>query len=90
MRWDLRRAAADRGIWTAVEMHRRLAQHGLVISTGKMSGLWSGQPISLKLADLDAICAALACGIGDLLIPERTGREQPVPAADPLLGGPAA
>jgi hypothetical protein len=35
-----------------------------------MSGLWSGQPISLKLDDLDVICAVLSCEIGDLLIPE--------------------
>ncbi|MGW0580766.1 helix-turn-helix domain-containing protein, partial [Streptomyces sp. NPDC002920] len=35
-----------------------------------MSGLWSGQPISLKLDDLDVICVVLGCEIGDLLIPE--------------------
>ena len=33
-----------------------LAEHGLVISAGKMSGLWSGQPASIKLDDLDVIC----------------------------------
>jgi len=35
-----------------------------------MSGLWSGQPVSLKLEDLDVICAVLGCEIGELLIPE--------------------
>ena len=35
-----------------------------------MSHLWSGQPASLKLDDLDIICAALDCEIGELLIPE--------------------
>ena len=73
MRWNLRLAAAQRGIWKASELHRRLAEHGLVISAGKMSGLWSGQPVSVKLDDLDVIwvpshqisplrrCAAQSC-----------------------------
>jgi hypothetical protein len=47
-----------------------LAEHGLVISAGKMSGLWSGQPASIKLDDLDVICAVLGCQISDVLLPE--------------------
>ena len=75
MRWNLRLAAAQRDIWKASELQRRLAEQGLVISAGKMSNLWSGQPVSLKLADLDVICAVLGCEIGELLVPE------PVPDA---------
>jgi DNA-binding Xre family transcriptional regulator len=70
MRWNLRLAAAHRSIWKASELQQRLAEHGLVISAGKMSGLWSGQPASVKLDDLDVICAVLGCGIEELLIPE--------------------
>ena len=70
MRWNLRLAAANRGIWKASEMQHLLAEHGLTVSAGKMSGLWSGRPISIKLDDLDAICAALGCQIGELLIPD--------------------
>ncbi|MFJ7589447.1 helix-turn-helix domain-containing protein [Streptomyces sp. NPDC097617] len=70
MKWNLRLTAANRGIWKASELQRMLAERGLVISAGKMSGLWSGQPISIKLADLDVICAVLGCGIAELLIPE--------------------
>ena len=70
MIWNLRLVAANHGIWKASEMQRRLAGHGLVISAGKMSGLWSGKPASLKLDDLDVICAVLGCGIEELLIPE--------------------
>ncbi|MFC5828038.1 helix-turn-helix domain-containing protein [Nonomuraea insulae] len=70
MKWNLRLAAANRGIWKASELQRSLADHGLVISAGKMSGLWSGQPISVKLSDLDVICVVLGCQIGELLIPE--------------------
>jgi DNA-binding Xre family transcriptional regulator len=70
MRWNLRLAAANRGIWKASELQRQLAEHGLVISAGKMSGLWSGNPASVKLDDLDIICAVLGCGTEEVLIPE--------------------
>lgn len=70
MKWNLRLTAANAGIWKASEMQRLLAERGLVISAGKMSNLWSGQPISLKLSDLDVICAVLDCDVADLLKPE--------------------
>ena len=35
-----------------------------------MSGLWSGRPASVKLSDLDVICAVIGCGVEELLIPE--------------------
>lgn len=61
---------AQRGIWKAGELQRTLAEHGLVISAGKMSGLWSGSPASVKLDDLDIICAVLDCGVEEVLICE--------------------
>lgn len=70
VKWNLRLAAAQRGIWKASELQRMLAERGLSISAGKMSGLWSGQPASIKLDDLDVICAVLGCGVADVLIPE--------------------
>ena len=39
MKWNLRLTAANKGIWKASELQRSLAEHGLVISAGKMSGL---------------------------------------------------
>jgi DNA-binding Xre family transcriptional regulator len=92
MKWNLRLAAANRGIWKASELQRQLAERGLVISAGKMSGLWSGQPASIKLDDLDIICAVLGCEIGELLIPEpgkasAPGPEKAISAA--AGGGPA-
>lgn len=83
MRWNLRLTAANKGIWTASEMSRRLAEHGMVISAGKMSGLWSGQPVSLKLDDLDVICVVLDCTIADLLIPEPAKVTRPGTQAEP-------
>nr|WSX54227.1 helix-turn-helix transcriptional regulator [Streptomyces sp. NBC_00974] len=93
MRWNLRLTAANKGIWKASELQRSLAEHGLVISSGKMSGLWSGQPVSLKLDDLDVICVVLGCEIGDLLIPEpakvtRPGEETVRQAAVAAAGPP--
>jgi DNA-binding Xre family transcriptional regulator len=70
VKWNLRLAAANRGIWKASELQRMLAEAGLVISAGKMSGLWSGSPASVKLDDLDVICAVVGCGVEELLIAE--------------------
>lgn len=77
MKWNLRLTAANAGIWKASEMQRLLAERGLVISAGKMSNLWSGQPISLKLSDLDVICAVLGCSVDDLLKPEPVSAQVP-------------
>lgn len=70
MRWNLRLTAAERGIWKSTEMRRRLAAAGLEISAGKMSALWTGTPTSIRLDDLDIICAVLNCDPTHLLIPE--------------------
>jgi len=94
VKWNLRLAAANRGIWKASQLQRMLADHGLAISAGKMSGLWSGDPASIKLSDLDVICAVLGCGVEELLIPqpelvERTGERPDQPtAASSSPGGP--
>lgn len=77
MRWNLRLAAANRGIWQASDLQRLLAERGMVISLGKMSHLWSGQPASIKLTDLEVICAVLGCEVGELLISEPETVPQP-------------
>ena len=71
MKWNLRMTAAERGIWKASELQRTLAEHGLVISAGKMSGWWSGNPTGIKFAEIDVLCTVLECKVGDLMIPER-------------------
>jgi Predicted transcriptional regulator len=70
MRWNLRLAAAQRGIWKASQLRRMLADRGVVISAGKMLGLWSGRPSTIRLHELDAMCAVLGCGVEELLLPE--------------------
>jgi len=88
MQWNLRMTAAQRGIWRSSDLRRLLAAAGLEISSGKMSYLWSGRPISVRLDDLDIICAVLDCDPGDLLIREPVEVCQPAPppaaAASPI------
>jgi DNA-binding Xre family transcriptional regulator len=70
MRWNLRMKAAEAGIWKSTELRRLLADAGLEISAGKMSGLWTGTPTTVRLDDLDVICSVLGCTPDDLLICE--------------------
>ena len=70
MKWNLRVQAAERGIWKSAELRRMLADAGLEISVGKMSGLWTGTPTTIRLDDLDVICHVLACKPPGLLVPE--------------------
>src|ERR1700733_10184597 len=79
MRWNLRLAAAQRDLWEASQLQAMLADAGLVISAGKMSNLWSGQPVTIRLDDLEVICEVLGCEPGDLLIrePGTIRRDQP-------------
>ena len=101
MQWNLRLKAAERGIWKSAEMRRLLAEAGLELSAGKMSALWSGTPITIRLEDLDVICAVLECDPGALLIREpdkvaarRPHHEQaatgqgPAPVVTPRFGTP--
>lgn len=70
MRWNLRMKAAEAGIWKSTELRRRLAEAGLDISAGKMSGLWAGTPTTIRLDDLDVICFVLGCQPTDILVCE--------------------
>jgi DNA-binding Xre family transcriptional regulator len=79
MKWNLRLVAANRGIWKASEMQRLLGERGLVMSAGKLSGLWSGQPNSIKLDELEIFCAVLDCGPEELLIREPSAVPEPAP-----------
>lgn len=83
MRWNLRMKAAERGIWKSTELRRRMADAGLEISAGKMSALWTGVPATIRLDDLDLICAVLECTPSDLLVcePEKVAARRPAVTA---------
>jgi hypothetical protein len=53
-----------------------------------MSALWTGTPTSIRLDDLDVICAVLACSPTDLLIcePEKVAALRPQ-AEKKVVGG---
>ena len=70
MQWNLRMTAAERGIWKSTQLRRMLAEAGLEISAGKMSALWTGNPTTIRLEDLDVICSVLDCEPTKLLIRE--------------------
>lgn len=67
MKWNLRWAAAKRDIWKPVDLLRAFQEVGFEPSLSKVAALWSGKPISVRLDDLDKICAALGCTVADLL-----------------------
>ena len=65
-----------------------LADAGLEVSAGKMSALWTGTPVTIRLDDLDVICTVLGCAPGELLIcePEKVSARKPAQVAE---AGPA-
>jgi DNA-binding Xre family transcriptional regulator len=67
MKWNLRWAAARRDIWRPSGLLTAFEDVGFTPSLSKVAALWSGKPISVRLDDLDKICAALGCTVGDLL-----------------------
>ena len=64
MQWSLRLRAAERGIWKSAELRRMLADAGLEISAGKMSSWWAGTPPTMRLEELDVLCAVLEGATG--------------------------
>jgi len=84
VKWNLRLVAANKGIWKSTELRRKLAEAGLEISAGKMSALWTGNPTTIRLDDLDVICAVLGCSPADLLLPEpgKVAARRPTADAD--------
>lgn len=85
MKWNLRLAAAQRDIWKASQLQGMLAEAGLVISAGKMSNLWSGQPVTIRLDDLQVICSVLGCTPNDLLVMDQDPvRDRPATERAPL------
>ncbi|MFD4972077.1 helix-turn-helix domain-containing protein [Streptomyces sp. NPDC058424] len=76
MKWNLRWAAAKRDIWRPSDLLAAFQQVGFNPSLSKVAALWGGKPISVRLDDLDKMCAALNCTVADLL------EAEPLAAAD--------
>ncbi len=85
MKWNLRLAAAQRDIWKASQLQAMLADADLVISAGKMSHLWSGTPVTIRLQDLQVICDVLGCTPNDLLVLDASFAQRPTGRAQAQL-----
>jgi DNA-binding Xre family transcriptional regulator len=93
VKWNLRMVAAQRDIWRPTQLMKAFAKVGFEPSLSKVAALWSNQPVTVRLDDLDKICAALDCSVGDLLQAEQvaaTQTEKEVRAASerPAAGAP--
>ncbi|WP_084719056.1 helix-turn-helix domain-containing protein [Streptacidiphilus carbonis] len=72
MKWNLRWVAAKRDIWRPTQLLVAFEEVGFTPSLSKVAALWSNKPVTLRLDDLDKICAALGCTVADLLEAEPT------------------
>ena len=82
--WRLRMAAAQREVWTGVELRRLLAERaGLRMSAASVSALLTKQPAQLKLTTLAALCTALECTPNDLLEVDTTAVQVTATPATP-------
>jgi DNA-binding Xre family transcriptional regulator len=91
MKWNLRWAAARHDIWRPSDLLKAFEDVGFTPSLSKVAALWGGKPISVRLDDLDKICAALGCSVADLLEAEPLAagsheNEQPRAAGDDSRG----
>ncbi|WP_326771253.1 helix-turn-helix domain-containing protein [Streptomyces sp. NBC_01445] len=67
MKWNLRWVAAKRDIWRPSDLKTAFEEVGFTPSLSKVCALWSAKPLTLRLDDLDMICAALQCTVADLM-----------------------
>ncbi len=87
MKWNLRWAAAKQDIWRPVDLLKAFKSVGFEPSLSKTAALWSGKPVTVRLDDLDKICAALNCTVADLLEAEPQATAAPVSEETPQAVG---
>lgn len=71
--------AAQRDLWRPTQVLEAFRAVGFTPSLSKVAALWGGAPVTLRLDDLDMICAALDCMVADLLQAEPVAATQAVP-----------
>ncbi|WP_207843918.1 helix-turn-helix domain-containing protein [Williamsia soli] len=67
MKWNLRMVAAQRDIWRPTQLLKAFEEVGFEPSLSKVAALWSHSPVTVRLDDLDKICAALDCTVDELM-----------------------
>ncbi|MFK8845178.1 helix-turn-helix domain-containing protein [Streptomyces sp. Ac-502] len=71
--------AAQRDLWRPTEVLAAFQQVGFCPSLSKVAALWGGKPVTVRLEDLDMICAASQCTVADLLQAEPLAGAQGMP-----------
>jgi DNA-binding Xre family transcriptional regulator len=91
MKWNLRWAAAKRDIWRPSDLLVAFKEVGFEPSLSKVAALWGSKPVTVRLDDLDKICAALGCTVAELMEAEplatAEGDQQPLGRAVGATGG---
>ncbi|MFJ2959735.1 helix-turn-helix domain-containing protein [Streptomyces sp. NPDC087270] len=85
MKWNLRMVAAQRDLWRPTELLEAFKTVGFTPSLSKVAAMWSGTPVTVRLDDLDKICAVPNCTVGDLLqaepLEDAAGESEELPKA---------
>jgi DNA-binding Xre family transcriptional regulator len=82
--WRLRVLMAENGMFKAIDLAPRLAEHGIRLSDSQVWRLVTGRPERLNLRLLVVLCEILGCEPGELV--RRTERAVPV-EKEPGSGG---
>lgn len=81
--------AAQRDLWRPTEVLAAFKEVGFNPSLSKVAAMWGGTPVTVRLDDLDRICAALDCTVAELLVAEPLATAEGTPASRPLAVGEA-
>ncbi len=65
--WRLRLLMAERGMFKAIDLSPRLAEHGIRLSDSQVWRLVTGRPERLNLRLLMVLCETLGCEPGELV-----------------------
>ncbi len=65
--WRLRLLMAERGMFKAIDLSPRLAEHGIRLSDSQVWRLVTGRPERLNLRVLMVLCEILGCEPGELV-----------------------
>lgn len=87
MKWNLRMVAAQRDLWRPTEVLAAFQQVGFNPSLSKVAALWGGKPVTVRLDDLDLMCAALNCTVAELLQAEPLAGAKPAGEAGDVAVG---
>lgn len=87
IKWKLKKALAERGIWNGQDLVRLLEEKaGIIISHKAVMKLINGDPKAMRFTTLDALCTALDCDLTDIVdyVPEKGLKKQLQAVGEPV------